>query len=714
MSTYLTVSSLLSFLSSLLLVTFVSSAGERNPVRRRFFCFLLSVTAWSGAYFLWQISSSESSALFYVRALTVFAAIIPITFYHFCLALSGLDANRSLFWGYFAMLGIIALVPTKVMVAGVSSKFGHRFWPDAGGAMFLYLLYWVGYVLGSGYVLFKGWRRHLGRRASDHLFVFYTCLIGFVGGATNFPLWYDVPIQPYGNALIPVYVFLLGHGLYYQRISGLSTDVYKAAAGLLLNGAIALLYLLCVTLFRTQWGAPLETYEYWMHGSLAFFVSVLVFWGVPRLKFRVERIMAGVFGEERTGALAELQILATKLSDLAEEETLAKVTVNTIMDAMELRGAAVYVMEPFSSHYRCKFSCGTFPLELSEYDLSADNPIVDGLSERPECLVLDQVYGEFDDRFYQALVEIRNNLGLSVVVPIFSNHEIYGFIFLGEFGQPRTWSEQEVSSLFNIGAQIGLNLRVRDFERRSNEVDKLVALGTMAAGLAHEIRNPLVSVQTLASFMRSGKPLEKISEDFKEILLRDVRRIQGIVDGVSMYSKNQQGKKVPVRLEDVVEASMEIHRQEADALGVDLSICLEQCHGVTVRGNFDQLVQVFNNLIENALQALRGGAQPEVKITMAKRRTGRKGGAEWVEVLVADNGEGIPSAILPHVFDPFITSKDTGSREEKKGMGLGLAISKRIIENHNGAITVSNNESGGATFVVSLRCFNLESEHESD
>jgi signal transduction histidine kinase len=79
-------------------------------------------------------------------------------------------------------------------------------------------------------------------------------------------------------------------------------------------------------------------------------------------------------------------------------------------------------------------------------------------------------------------------------------------------------------------------------------------------------------------------------------------------------------------------------------------------------------------------------------------------GPSWVEVAVADNGPGIPKAILSRIFEPFITSKDTGSRDEWMGMGLGLAISKRIIENHNGAISVINALPRGAKFMVSLKC----------
>ena len=325
------------------------------------------------------------------------------------------------------------------------------------------------------------------------------------------------------------------------------------------------------------------------------------------------------------------------------------------------------------------------------------------LNRQAVCVVLDQIYEEMNQYYYQALVDLRNDLKVSVIVPIFANHEVYGLILLGPPKQTRVWSEEEISILFSVGAQIGINFRTRDFERRASEVDKLVALGTMAAGLAHEIRNPLVSVQTLASMIQTGKSLTRVSEQFKDVLLRDVKRIASIVEGVALYSQNQKGKMAPVSINAVLSDSIDISSKMAKEQGVALRYKPIDDVDMLVSANLGQLVQVFGNLIENAIQALSGSDIPAVKISVTKRKAYRRGGQSWLEVVIADNGPGIPKAILDRVFDPFITSKDTGARDKQMGMGLGLAISKRIIENHNGAITVSNDPKGGAKFMVSLK-----------
>ncbi|WP_162051043.1 MULTISPECIES: ATP-binding protein [unclassified Lentimonas] len=699
---------MLNFSAAILLIAFLVGARDRSPIRRRYLYFLISVSAWAGAYFFWQITKDESAADFFCRALTCFSIFISITLYHFSLGLAGVESRRSVLFGYLGACGLICLIPFGLIVAGVSGREGHLYWPDAGSLTWLYLLYFFGYLTASGWVLFRGWKRNVGSRASDQIFVLSTCLVGFLGGATNFPLWYDIPIQPYGNVLVAVYVFLLGHGLYSSRVSGVILDFYKASVGLLLSGSAALFYLLIAALYRTVVGEPMSSEEFWFRGALAFFLSIVIFWGVPRLKFWTEKILEGVFRRGRASALSELKDLPTKLSDFAEDESIFEVTADTVMRSLDVAGVAVYVLEPFDSAYRCSTSVGKLAESAHECILDVGNPLVESLSLKPACLVLDQTYGDLDQSYYRALVDLRNELNVSVIVPVFANHELYGLILVGPPKQPRVWSEEELSILFSVGAQIGINFRTRDFERRASEVDKLVALGTMAAGLAHEIRNPLVSVQTFASFVESGKSMDRIPDQFKGVLLRDVKRIASIVEGVAQYSQNQKGKKSPIYINEVLLTSIDISSKLAERHGVALRFLTEETVDAMVSANMGQLVQVFSNIFENAIQALAGVEAPEVAVSVAKRLA--HSGQSWIEVAVIDNGSGIPKAILGRIFDPFITSKDTGTRDERMGMGLGLAISKRIIENHNGAISVINDPQGGAKFVVSLKCIQSKDE----
>lgn len=706
MNTYLTVSSLLNFLAAVLQILILLASSDRSRIRSTYLIFLAFIAAWSANYYLWRIAETHETALLYSKWLIAAAAFEPIAFFHFCISLSGIKATRSILFGYAGALAMVAMTPWGWIVRDVEPILGHSYWPMAGQAMPYYLLLFNGYLIASWIILYRGWKRNIGGKASDFLIVLFSSLIGFTGGGTNFPLWYEIPIQPYGNILVSVYLFLLIHGLYHNRMFGLSLDFYKTLTALTLNGSVALFYLLFLALYKSLHGYEILTQHFLIQGAAAYCISIVAFWGIPRLKFWTESILDGVFRKEHAGRLSRLNELPVRLSEQTEKSEIFKLVADTLHEVVDVSGVSIFYLENFQRHYSCVATSGRFA-DLSEsYRIDAESPIIEGLIQSPRCLVLGQIHIELAPAYSNALAQLKNDLNTSVIIPIYGNREIFGLILLNHPESNKLWSDEEISALFNVGTQIGLNLHVRELERVSNEEKKLVALGTMAAGLAHEIRNPLVSVQTLAYTLKSGKKLNELPEEFKNTILRDIKRIGNIVEGVASYSQNQQGKRSRICIVEVIESSISIYRESLSAEQIELKFEKTYSQNLAVQANFDQLQQVINNLIENAIHALSGIQSPRIHISITQREVRANGGYQWIEVTVEDNGVGVPVNIRERIFDPFITSKDTGDRVDKKGMGLGLAISKRIIENHQGALNVYNNPTGGARFVVSLKAYN--------
>jgi signal transduction histidine kinase len=177
------------------------------------------------------------------------------------------------------------------------------------------------------------------------------------------------------------------------------------------------------------------------------------------------------------------------------------------------------------------------------------------------------------------------------------------------------------------------------------------------------------------------------------------------VDGVAAFSENQNRPKSVIRIRQVLDACLQIHASEAERRGVELIVHPNSIFDLEVLCSLDLLMQVFTNLFENSLDALVGVDKPRIELSCVTRISAYSKSRNWIDISVSDNGSGVSPLIRDRIFEPFITSKDTGSRSEKQGMGLGLAISKRIIENHDGAISVSESEWGGAKFTISLKIF---------
>jgi signal transduction histidine kinase len=230
----------------------------------------------------------------------------------------------------------------------------------------------------------------------------------------------------------------------------------------------------------------------------------------------------------------------------------------------------------------------------------------------------------------------------------------------------------------------------------------LAALGQMAAGLAHEVKNPLGAIKGAAQLLndpRHGAPVSAVEQEFVGIILEEVERLDRVVGSVLDYARPSKGEQGPVDLNAVVRRTITVlasDRAEECEIVTDLVDALPP-----VRADAEQLRQVLINLVRNAIQAM--GGRGTVRVRTALHTTGSSLGSapagttgDWVEVSVRDSGPGIAPQVLRNLFVPFFTTKD-------RGTGLGLAISQRMVEEMGGRIQVVSHLGDGATFTVLLQ-----------
>lgn len=224
---------------------------------------------------------------------------------------------------------------------------------------------------------------------------------------------------------------------------------------------------------------------------------------------------------------------------------------------------------------------------------------------------------------------------------------------------------------------------------------KLASIGQMAAGIGHELNNPLNNILSLSKLIDRG-----LTPDAPPALHTDLRslreeamRASEIIKGILNFARQVPPHYAPFEVEDWLEQTLALVRQEARNKDVQLSW---RCEGKPVlEGDRGQLQQALINLLLNAIQASAPGATVEVlaRVEPARQHDGESGtGSEQLCVSVRDEGVGVQAAALDNVFDPFYTTKPVG-----EGSGLGLSISLGIVEFHDGSLTIENNPAGGAT-----------------
>lgn len=255
----------------------------------------------------------------------------------------------------------------------------------------------------------------------------------------------------------------------------------------------------------------------------------------------------------------------------------------------------------------------------------------------------------------------------------------------------------------DVAEQVGSVVeKLQQSQREVLRGEQLAALGQLAAGLAHELRNPLMAMKILVqSAVESGERGAVAGRDLAvldEEIRRQERSIQTFLDFArppSLLSKTFDVRAVVEQTLPLIESRA--RRQEV-RLETDLPAA-----PLCTQGDPEQVRQVVLNLLLNALEALPGGGSVSISLALSPSALATEGDSrdsppappDWLQLTVADNGSGLPEELGERVFEPFVSTKETG-------LGLGLSISKRIVESHGGRITAANRPCGGAVFTVRL------------
>jgi two-component system sensor histidine kinase AtoS len=238
---------------------------------------------------------------------------------------------------------------------------------------------------------------------------------------------------------------------------------------------------------------------------------------------------------------------------------------------------------------------------------------------------------------------------------------------------------------------------VRQLEEQLRRSDRLAALGTLAAGLAHEIKNPLTSIMTFSRHVARRFDDERFRQRFQSVVPRELERINAIVDGLLRLARPARLVLAPVHLPPLLEQTLELYAPQIEARRI--RVRRDWSVGVPpVPGDAEHLYQAFLNLVANAIEAMEGeeGGTLTVRLVWPPDGEGAAGGArDRLVVEVGDTGSGIKPEESQNVFNPFFTTKS-------RGTGLGLAIAHKIIEDHGGTVTFRTFPGHGTVFAVAL------------
>ncbi len=536
-------------------------------------------------------------------------------------------------------------------------------------------------------------------------YLLYGALATVILAGTDFLPRTGIAFPTMGNVLTIIYMYFISQTLFHYRLLDIKELLGKMVTLSALVLMLTVIYgLLVVWVGRDRPGV------FFFNTIVASFVILIIF---EQLRAWVEERINRWMFREKYEFSRRLQLLRVDLANIIEVPLLVSRILRHLEESERVTHASIYLADPTGAYYRLAGHLGPKPAD----QLEGGGRLL-FLDRLREAGILTQeglereLAAQTMDGQEEAAVATRNLLGTleelraGICIPLTLDSQLLGLFNLRDDRLREAYASDELDDLRKLAAQAAITLRNSKVYEQMKERDRLAALGQMAAGLAHEIRNPLGAIKGAAQLLsppaaRTGQAAdaapggtarsEPESAEYMSIIVEEVNRLDRVVSQFLGYARPDRGERQPLSINEVVVKTMQLLGPQAKEVEIVTELAPELPQ---VRADPEQLRQVFLNLGLNAVQAMEGRGTLRV---ITRLRHGTKGGelAAFVEIAFQDSGKGIPEESLSDIFIPFFTTREGGT-------GLGLPICQRIIENHRGAIEVRSHAGKGSVFTVLL------------
>ncbi len=374
-------------------------------------------------------------------------------------------------------------------------------------------------------------------------------------------------------------------------------------------------------------------------------------------------------------------------------EEVLHLAVRKTTEALQARGSILRILNLKTGELELNAAYGLSDRYLSKGHVSSTK-VIQELCEENRAIIIEDV--QTDPRVQYPKEAKEEGIKMMVDLPLLVGQNVVGVLRIF-FDHQRGFSEAELDFAVAIAEQCALAIdKARLIEKQqiqydhlAIQADKLSSLGRMAAGIAHEINNPLAGILLYSSNLVKKVPESGPLKKGLEVIIHETIRCRGIIQDLLEFSREREPLKAQVDLNGVINKALSILINEFRLNRISLEKRLsENLPSVFIDPN--QMEQVFINFFINALEAIQG--QGRVSI-----RTYKDEDSQGVVAEIEDTGMGIPQEHLERIFEPFFSTK-------AKGTGLGLAVNYGIIQKHGGQIRVSSQPGRGTTMTIRLPC----------
>ncbi|MBI3321742.1 MAG: GAF domain-containing protein [Candidatus Omnitrophica bacterium] len=689
----------------LVVITCTMTAGlayftnRASRVNQLWAAFAMATSLWGLGALLVGLTADPRLALVWWRLAYVGIVFIPALFYHFVVVFTGLRRPQSVKASYAASTVFLLADASPLFITHVRKAFGQFYYKAPDSFLYLaFVVFFVGMALLSHLELWRALRRTKERRRRLLLAWFLAAiLISFVGGATCFLPVFGVALYPYGNFAACLFPLLMAYAFLRYRLIDVNLALARALTFLATYALVFGVPLWVGARYQAAWQEVLGSW-WWaapvvLMGLLASASSMILLTVTRRLE---QRLVHAQRRYHRTLVAASSGM--TRIKDI---QRLCRVITYMVNRTVRLTNASLFLYEPKEQRYALK--AVRYPSSIpADMSVEQGHPLVEMLQGKKDLVVVEELQAALESphahaqgrQQMEAAYTWMRALEARLIVPSFSNDRLLAFLVLGGKCSGEAYATDDIAIFSGLANQAALAIENALFfeELRTNEAymiqsEKLASLGQLASGMAHEIHNPLAIISGEAQlYLERFKGQDAKVDEVLLSIIEECKRAADITRRILRFAKPAPTDVTPVDLKATIEESLSLAAYQVRLERVERQLDVPD-DLPKVRSNQNQLQEVLLNLILNACQAMgeKGG-----KLMLSARANG-----SHIVLKVADTGPGIPVSIQRKVFDPFYTTKPTGT-------GLGLFVSQRIVKSHGGTIELESTEGKGTCFTIHL------------
>lgn len=519
-----------------------------------------------------------------------------------------------------------------------------------------------------------------------------------IGIVTNgiLPIIWSAKFTDIGPTSFVIFVSSCSYAIVKHRLMDIDVALQKGTA-YAISFAIVIVPLWAIIMVLQNVIFGYVNYVFSMLFLLIVSLSSILF---SLIKPHAERTLEQKIFGEKYAYRSILTNFGKEIVTIMDLESLCEKVIETTSNTMRIDKASIFVLDVEKKQYVLQQHKNLEKTSHQEKDfvlLSQKDPLINWLEKDKNIIVKEEWEKRTRSPDLKDVLDRMKSLQSEICIPLLAKGRLIGLINFGQKTEKEMYSDEDIDLLETLANQTAIAIEnaklYEDLKKQKaimHRADRLASLGTLTAGLAHEIRNPLVAIKTLTQLLPERFDDEEFRRDFVTIASGEVDRISALVSELLEFSRPTEPQLQLESIQEIMDGmillistevkkrNLEIVRQYEDSLP---PVAIDR----------EQIKQVFLNILLNAIEATDEGGQVSVEI----RTFSRKSGEKFLQVEIRDTGCGISEDHLEDVFTPFFTTKD-------KGSGLGLSISHQIIQEHRGTISVESRTGQGSSFVVNF------------